>query len=71
MTYGWTRTNQGNEPGLGWSIAEQGSYGASLTYTDPQTSTQDRQYRATITTFSPNTLPGALTNQNLTIICVE
>lgn len=71
MTYGWTRTNQGNEPGLGWSIAEVGSYGASLTYTDPQTSTQDRQYRATITTFSPNTLPGALTNQNLTIICVE
>jgi hypothetical protein len=71
MTYGWTRTNQGNEPGLGWSIVEQGSYGASLTYTDPQTSTQDRQYRAMITTFSPNTLPGALTSQNLTIICVE
>ena len=71
MTYNWSRETREYEPGLGWHIVEQGAYAGSLTYTDPQTSTQDRQYRATITTFSPVTQTGIMTSQNLSIIAVE
>lgn len=70
-TYNWSRETREYEPGLGWHIVEQGAYAGSLTYTDPQTSTQDRQYRATITTFSPVTQTGIMTSQNLSIIAVE
>jgi|GEM_PF-6161897 len=71
MTYNWSRETREFEPGLGWHVVEQGVYAGSLTYTDPQTSTQDRQYRATITTFSPITQTGIMTSQNLSIIAVE
>ncbi len=60
MTYNWSRETREFEPGLGWHVVEQGGYAGSLTYTDPQTSTQDRQYRATITTFSPITQTGIM-----------
>ncbi len=71
MTYNWSRETREFEPGLGWHVVEQGGYAGSLTYTDPQTNTQDRQYRATITTFSPITQTGIMTSQNLSIIAVE
>lgn len=71
MTYNWSRETREFEPGLGWHVVEQGGYAGSLTYTDPQTNTQDRQYRATITTFSPVTQTGIMTSQNLSIIAVE
>lgn len=69
--YNWTRENQGFEPGLGFLISESGGYSGSLTYTDPQQIAQDRQYRARIITFSPITLAGPPTIQDLGVISVE
>lgn len=69
--YSWTRENQGFEPGLGFLISESGGYSGSLTYTDPHQVAQDRQYRARIITFSPITLAGPPTIQDLGVISVE
>ena len=69
--YTWSRENQGFEPGQGYLIVETGSYGGAITYTDPQQVAQDRQYRARITNFSPLTLAGPPTFQDLRVISVE
>lgn len=69
--YTWSRENQGFEPGQGYLIVENGSYGGAITYTDPQQVAQDRQYRARITSFSPLTLAGPPTVQDLSVISVE
>ncbi|WP_146756779.1 hypothetical protein [Brevundimonas vesicularis] len=69
--YTWSRENQGFEPGQGYLIVENGSYGGAITYTDPQQVAQDRQYRARITNFSPITLAGPPTVQDLSVISVE
>lgn len=69
--YTWSRENQGFEQGQGYLIVENGSYGGAITYTDPQQVAQDRQYRARITNFSPITLAGPPTVQDLSVISVE
>jgi hypothetical protein len=64
-TWSDTWTNAGDS----WSALQQSSAGGSLTYTDPDKSTENRQYQATLVSRNPEY--GGSISQRINILCVE